>query len=610
MTGDGNVLRELQQLLNFDQILELAAQLEEKVQSGEIKTQMQVSTRPLSSIPRRGNIPRPQNPEPRGTNPRVPSDQSQNQPPDPIEIGGLGPIWQQLQEWVALPLKRPDVLRQLGLQPPRGILLVGAPGTGKTLLARSLSQALGVPCLSILAPELVSKYYGEAEANLREVFTAAQRQAPCLIFIDELDALVPRRDRVEGEVEKRLVAQLLGLMDGFQPSQGVIVLGATNRPEALDPALRRPGRFDRELPIPIPDRPARLEILQVLTRPMPVADTVNLEALADGTPGYVGADLKGLCQTAALNALRRQVPDLSQLPAADQLPQLQVNAADFAAALKSTKPSLLRTAQTPEIPQVSWSDIGGLAPTKRTLQEAIAGIFSQSELFARMDARSPKGILLYGPPGGGKTLLAKAVATAVGANFIAVHASDLMVKWVGASEQAVQHLFAQARQVAPCVIFLDELDTLAPARGTVGDGGVGDRVLGQLLSELDGIGIDTPLLVIAATNRREAIDPALLRSGRIELHLPVELPDHGSRLAILQIHNQARPLAANLDLTYWAAQTETWNGADLALLSNRAAIFAIRRQQDSGQISPETLEVTSADFQTAFRELQQQRQSQ
>jgi transitional endoplasmic reticulum ATPase len=606
MTGDSNVLRDLQQLLNFEQLLELAAQLEEKVERGEIKTQVQVSTRPLSSIPRRGVIPRPQASAPASYNatPQTPPPEA---PQEPIALGGLSAVWQQLQEWVALPLKRPDVLRQLGLQAPRGILLVGAPGTGKTLLARSLAQTLGIPCLSVVAPELVSKYYGEAEANLREVFAAASRQAPCLIFIDELDALVPRRDRVEGEVEKRLVAQLLGLMDGFQSREGVLVLAATNRPEALDPALRRPGRFDRELLIPIPDRPARLEILQVLTRPMPLTDGVDLASLADETPGYVGADLKGLCQTAALHALRRQVPKLEQLPGADQLPQLQIAPEDFTAALKTTKPALLRTAQTPEIPRVSWSDIGGLADVKRTLQEAIAGIFSQSELYARVRARSPRGILLYGPPGSGKTLLAKAVATAVGANFIAVNAADLIVKWVGASEQAVQHLFTQARQVAPCVVFLDEIDTLAPARGTVGDGGVGDRVLGQLLSELDGIGTETPLLVIAATNRREAIDPALLRSGRIELHVPVSLPDRDCRLAILQVHNDARPLASDLDLGYWSRQTEGWSGADLALLSNRAAIFAIRRQQNSGATDPKTLQVTAADFTSAYGELSQQR---
>ncbi len=614
---------EVKQLLNLDQLIDLAQKLEEKQKSGGIRTEVNVSSRPLSSIPRRGNIPRspsvattstsrdrevtsPDVIKPNVSKPDVSKPNSPNQPaPTAIAdlVGGLGDTLAQLRDLVEIPLKRPDILAKLGLEPPKGVLLVGPSGTGKTLTARSLANVLGVNYIAIVGPEIISKYYGEAETRLRQVFEKAAKSAPCLIFIDEIDALVPNRANVEGEVEKRLVAQLLGLMDGFAESKGIIVLAATNRPDAIDPALRRPGRFDREIIFPIPDRRARREILAIHTRSMPLSNDVDLDKIADLAHGYVGADIKGLCQVAATNALRRQIADLTDIPDG-----LDVNYVDFETALKQVQPAVLRSLQI-QVPKVQWSEIGGLAKTKQTLQEAVAGALVDPALYAHTHAKAPRGVLLYGPPGTGKTLLAKAIATQAQANFIAVAGSELLTKWVGASEQAIRHLFAQARQAAPCVIFIDEIDTLAPARGSYqGDSGVSDRVIGQLLTELDGLQSVEGLLVIGATNRREAIDPALLRSGRIELHLMVELPDRDGRSSILAVHNRDRPLTENLDLKVWAERTENWNGADLAFLSNRAAIFAIRRHQRDDSNLIENLRITNEDFEQAFAEIGEQRQ--
>ena len=648
--GLGGLVDEVKQLLNLDQLVDLAQKLEEKAQSGELHTQVHISSRPLSSIPRRGSIPRTQprgedtsfqpkatrykpsestapnqNPNRRDAVNQPSSARSHNPSATPATmtelVGGLGDVLAQLRDLVEIPLKRPDILAQLGLEPPRGVLLVGPPGTGKTLVARSLAQTLGVSHLAVVAPELMGKYYGEAEARLRQIFQEAAQSAPCLLFIDEIDALVPNRNQVEGEVEKRLVAQMLGLMDGFaaDAAQGVIVLAATNRPDALDPALRRPGRFDREIIFPVPDRQGRQEILAIHTRTMPLASDVDLTAIAEQAHGFVGADLKGLCQSAALHALKRQVSTVDAIPE-----QLEVNAADFSAAQAQIQPAVLRSLQI-QSPNVPWDAVGGLANIKETLQEAIAGALLVPELYAHAKATAAKGILLYGPPGTGKTLLAKAVATAAQANFITIAGPEVLTKWVGASEQALRQLFTQARQAAPCVIFVDEIDTLAPSRGSYqGDSGVSDRVIGQLLTELDGIRARDGVLLIAATNRKESLDPALLRAGRLELHLKVDLPDETARLAILQVHNQGRPLATDLDLGAWAKSTDGWNGADLAFLSNRAAIFAIRRHQSiygtkshqltlnqSANHDPShlaSLIITTADYEQAFGELSAQRQ--
>jgi transitional endoplasmic reticulum ATPase len=519
------------------------------------------------------------------------------------EVGGLADVLQELQELVEIPLKRPKLLKSLGLEPARGVLLVGPPGTGKTLTARSLAEELGVNYIAIVGPEIIGKYYGEAEARLRSLFEKAKRSAPCIVFIDEIDSLAPDRSKVEGEVEKRVVAQLLSLMDGFAALNGVIVLAATNRPEHLDPALRRPGRFDREVQFRVPDRNGRLEILKILTRSMPLDASVQLPNIADLAVGMVGADLKALCQKAAYLALRRQVPNLQTAVSSN----LTINQADFQQALKEIKPSVLRSVEV-ESPKVAWEAIGGLESVKQTLQESVEGALLYPELYQRAGAKAPRGILLWGPPGTGKTLLAKAVASQARANFIAVNGPELLSKWVGASEQAVRDLFTKARQAAPCVVFMDEIDSLAPARGSFqSDSGVSDRVVGQLLTELDGLQGCPNVLLIGATNRPEALDPALLRAGRLDLQLKVDLPDLPSRLAILQVHNHDRPLADTVYLAEWAAQTDGWNGAELALLSNQAALQAIRRYRSQKQTDPSTLQIIPEDFETAYETLLTQR---
>lgn len=630
----------------FEQLLELAKTLEEKAEKGELKTDIRVNSRSFSSIPRQGNIPDDIGvsrirtpaaqtgsadnpgadedaviitPPPAGTSEAsaaptagpVAADetlasQSASSPTVSASlhaVGGLGPVIQELRELIEIPLQRPELLQQLGLEPPKGVLLVGPPGTGKTLTARSLADALGVNYIAIAGPEVMGKYYGEAEGRLRQVFEKAVKAAPCLIFIDEIDSLAPDRSQVEGEVEKRLVAQLLTLMDGFATTAGVIVLAATNRPDHIDPALRRPGRFDREILFRVPDRAGRLEILHIQTRNMPLEATVDLAAIADLAVGMVGADLKALCQKAAYLALRRQVPALEAKIPAD----LHISGIDFDQALKAIKPSVLRTVEV-EAPQITWNDIGGLASVKQVLRESVEGMLLYPELYQQTGAQAPRGILLWGPPGTGKTLLAKAVAAQAQANFIAVNGPELLSRWVGAAEQAVRELFAKARQAAPCVVFIDEIDTLAPARGQFqGDSGVSDRVVGQLLTELDGLQVCTDVLLVGATNRRMAIDPALLRAGRLDLQIEVGLPNRDSRLAILQVHNQNRPLEA-VKLDALAAQTEGWNGADLALLSNQAALESIRAYRAAGETDPTRIRIRPQHFQQAWEALVYQKQ--
>lgn len=588
----------------FEDLLELAKRLEEKAEKGELKTDIQF--RSLSNIPQRGNIPKrnPSQPSPEVIITPPPSGTEGNQETSPSsgnlslnQIGGLEEVKQELRELVELPLKRPELLAQLGLEPTRGVLLVGPPGTGKTLIARCLAAELGVNYIAITGPEIMGKYYGESEARLRELFDKAARNAPCLIFIDEIDSLAPDRSQVEGEVEKRVVGQLLGLMDGFAVSDSVVVLAATNLPNRLDPALRRPGRFDREIVFRVPRSEERVQILQILSQGMPLESSVDLEAIAARSVGFVGADLKALCQKAAHQALRRQVPTPDTQPTAP----LTINADDFDQALSAIKPAVLRSVEV-ESPQVAWQDIGGLDEIKQLLQESVEGQLLYPELYQKTQAKAPKGILLMGEPGTGKTLLAKAIASQAQANFIAISGPELLSRWVGASEQAVRELFAKARQASPCVIFIDEIDTLAPARGQYsGDSGVGDRVVGQLLTEIDGLSATKNLILIAATNRPEAIDPALLRSGRLDLQLKIDLPDTPSRLAILQVHNQDRPLS-DVDLSHYAQLTQEWSGADLALLSNQAALQAIRRFRTLNQPVSE-LYITRDDFQQAYTEL-------
>ncbi|BAB73942.1 AAA family ATPase [Anabaena sp. FACHB-709] len=604
----------------FEQLIELVKTLEEKAEKGEIKTDFQINSRSMSSIPRTGNIPRPNNMANDIGTSRIRTQPSPNSdsgngdssdvvvPPDAPsgnslkDVGGLGEVVKELKELIAIPLKRPDLLAKLGLEPTRGVLLVGPPGTGKTLTARGLAEELGVNYIALVGPEVISKYYGEAEQRLRGIFEKAAKNAPCIIFIDEIDSLAPDRSAVEGEVEKRLVAQLLSLMDGFSHSQGVIVLAATNRPDHLDPALRRPGRFDREVQFRVPDVKGRRDILQILTRAMPLEETVDLDAIAERSVGFVGADLKALCQKAAYTALRRQMPSVeSAVPE-----NMTVSQADFLQALKEIKPAVLRSVEV-EVPHIAWDDIGGLDTIKQTLRESVEGALLYPELYLQTKALAPKGILLWGPPGTGKTLLAKAVASQARANFIGVNGPELLSRWVGASEQAVRELFAKARQAEPCVVFIDEIDTLAPARGSFsGDSGVSDRVVGQLLTELDGIEVGSTILVIGATNRPDALDPALLRAGRLDLQMKVDLPDLASRLAILLVHSQGRPLDG-VDFNYWAEMTQDWNGADLTLLCNQAAVEAIRRFRSQGLTDPSEIKITTDDFNYAYKVLTEQR---
>ena len=495
------------------------------------------------------------------------------------DIGGLKEEIRKIREMVELPLKYPELFERLGVEAPKGVLLYGPPGTGKTLLAKAVANETNAAFFSISGPEIMSKYYGESEERLREIFRQAEENAPSIIFIDEIDAIAPKREEVTGEVEKRVVAQLLALMDGLKPRGRVVVIGATNRPNAIDPALRRPGRFDREIEIGVPNKQGRLEILQIHTRGMPLAEDVDLEKIASITHGFVGADLAALCKEAAMRALRRILPEIDfekdTIPA-EMLNKITVTMNDFMEALKDVEPSAMREVLV-EIPNVRWDDIGGLKDVKLELQEAVEWPLKYPEIFEHMDARPPKGILLYGPPGTGKTLLAKAVANESEANFISVKGPELLSKWVGESERAVREVFRKAKQAAPSIIFFDEIDAIAPIRGGgYGDSGVTERVISQLLTEMDGIEELRGVVVIAATNRPDIVDPALLRPGRFDKLLYVPLPDLEARKEILKIHLRKKPLAEDIDIDELAKRTEGYTGADLSAICNTAVMLAIR----------------------------------
>ncbi len=498
------------------------------------------------------------------------------------DIGDLEEAKQKIREIVELPLKHPELFKHLGIEPPKGILLYGPPGTGKTLLAKALASEIGAYFIVINGPEIMSKYYGESEQRLREIFKEAEENAPSIIFIDEIDSVAPRREEVTGEVEKRVVAQLLTLMDGLKERGKVIVIGATNRPEAVDPALRRPGRFDREIEIPPPDKRARREILAVHTRNMPLAEDVDLDKIAGMTHGYTGADLAALVKEAAMAALRRFISegriDLSQPVPAEKLRELKVTMKDFLEAMKHVQPTLIREIYV-EVPEVHWSDIGGLDDVKQELREAVEWPLKNPKVFEQMGIEPPRGILLFGPPGTGKTLLAKAVATESGANFIAVRGPEILSKWVGESEKAVRKIFRRARQVAPAIIFFDEIDAIAPARGYRHDtSGVTDRIVNQLLTEMDGIEALKNVVVIAATNRPDIIDPALLRPGRFDRLIYVPPPDEKARLEIFKVHTRNMPLAEDVDLALLAKKTEGYTGADIAAVCREAAMLALREE--------------------------------
>ncbi|ESQ21441.1 MAG: AAA family ATPase, CDC48 subfamily [uncultured Acidilobus sp. CIS] len=494
------------------------------------------------------------------------------------DIGGLHEVIAKIRELVELPLRHPELFQRLGIEPPKGILLFGPPGTGKTLLAKAVANESDAYFIAINGPEIMSKFYGESEQRLREIFEEAKKNAPAIIFIDELDAIAPKRDEVIGEVERRVVAQLLALMDGLEARGQVIVIGATNRPNALDPALRRPGRFDREIEVPMPDKQGRLEILQIHTRHMPLAEDVNLEELAEMTKGYTGADLAALAREAAMHALRRYLPEIDieqeRIPA-EVLEKMVVTKADFLAAFKEITPSGLREIEV-EVPEVHWDDIGGLENVKQELREVVEWPLRYPNAFKRLGIEPPKGILLFGPPGTGKTLLAKAVATESGANFIAIRGPELLSKWVGESEKAVREVFRRARQYAPAVVFFDEIEAIASLRGSDVETDVTERVVSQLLTEIDGITGLENVVVIAATNRPDLVDPALLRPGRLEKLIYVPPPDEKGRLDILKIHTRHVPLAEDIDLREIAKMTNGYTGADLAALVREATLAALR----------------------------------
>jgi transitional endoplasmic reticulum ATPase len=495
------------------------------------------------------------------------------------DIGGLGPEIKKVREMIELPMKHPELFERLGVEAPKGVLLYGPPGTGKTLLARALASETNAHFETLSGPEIMSKYYGESEEKLRQLFKTAEEQAPSIVLIDEIDSIAPKREEVTGEVERRVVAQLLALMDGMEARGKVVVIGATNRPDSLDPALRRPGRFDREIEIGVPNKESRLEVLLIHTRGMPLAKDVNQQKLADVTHGFVGADLAALAREAGMRSLRRVLPELDlevEAIPVELLNKIEVNNDDFLEALREMEPSAMREVMV-ESPDVKWDDIGGLSQVKQELVESVEWPLTYAKLFAHMDAEPPKGILLYGPPGTGKTMLAKAVATESQANFISIKGPEFLSKWVGESEKAVREVFRKARQAAPSVIFLDEIDSIAPSRSSgTSDSHVTERVISQILTELDGLESLNSVIVIAATNRPDIIDPALLRPGRFDRLIEIGLPDEKGRLEILKIHAATKPLADDINLEEIAKKTEKYSGADLSAIVNEAVMLAIR----------------------------------
>ena len=508
------------------------------------------------------------------------------------DIGGLHEAIQRIREMVELPLKHPELFKRLGIDPPKGVLLHGPPGCGKTLVARAVANESDAYFIAINGPEIMGKFYGESEHRLRQVFDDAEKNAPSIIFIDEIDAIAPKREEVTGEVERRVVAQLLALMDGLKARGQVIVIGATNRPNALDPALRRPGRFDREIEIGVPDRDGRREILQIHTRGMPLAEDVNLDRVADMTHGFVGADLAALCREAAMKALRRYLPEIDldeEVIPPHVLEKIKITMKDFLDALKEIQPSAIREVLV-EVPNVHWDDVGGLEEVKRELKEAVEWPLKHPKVFKRMGVDPPKGILLYGPPGTGKTLLAKAIATESEANFISVKGPELMSKWVGESEKAVREIFRKARMVSPTIIFFDEIDSLAPRRGFTSETQVTERVVSQLLTELDGLEPLREIIVIAATSRPDMLDPALLRPGRFDRLIYVPPPDKKARLEILKIHTRKMPIADDVDLLKLAEATNGFVGADLAALCREAAMLALREDIEAKVVKWEHFE--------------------
>ena len=502
------------------------------------------------------------------------------------DIGGLKEEVKKVREMIEIPLKRPELFEKLGIAPPKGVLMHGPPGTGKTLLAKAVASESDAHFIAINGPEIMSKYVGGSEENLREYFEEAEENSPSIIFIDELDAIAPKREGTNGEVERRTVAQLLTLMDGLKSRGQVVVIGATNRPDSLDPALRRPGRFDREIEIGVPDSEERKEVLEIHTRNMPLADDVDLDKIANTTHGFVGADLESLCKEAAMRVVRRILPEIQndeEIPK-EVMEKIVVTGDDFKSAQKEIQPSALREVLV-QIPDIKWDDVGGLDDVKQELKEAVEWPLKHPDTFQRLGIRPPKGTLLYGIPGTGKTLLAKAVASESEANFISVKGPELLSKWVGESEKGVREVFRKAKQAAPTVIFFDEIDAIASARsGSDTDSGVTKRVVNQLLTEMDGLEELEDVAIIAATNRPDILDAGLMRPGRFDRHIQVKEPDEEARLAIFKVHTKDMPLADDVDLKKLAKNTDGYVGADIEAVCREAAMLTLRDNLEASEI--------------------------
>ncbi len=515
------------------------------------------------------------------------------------ELGGLKNEVQKIREMVELPMRHPELFEKIGVEAPKGVLLYGPPGTGKTLLAKAVAGETNAHFISLSGPEIMGKFYGESEERIREIFTRAEENSPSIIFIDEIDSIAPKRDEVSGDVEKRIVSQLLTLMDGMKSRGKVVVIAATNRPDSIDPALRRPGRLDREIEIGIPDDEGRFDILSIHTRGMPINDKVDLKQISKTTHGFVGADLEVLSKEAAMRSLRRILPEIDldeEKVSSEILQKIQITSDDFRDALKEVRPSALREVQV-QIPNVSWDDVGGLDQLKEELCEAVEWPIKHKEAFDFVNVETPKGILLHGPPGTGKTLIAKALAKMTESNFISIKGPELLSKWVGESEKGVREIFRKARQAAPCIIFLDEVDALVPRRGSGGSGShVTENVVSQILTEIDGLEELHNVLIIGATNRLDIVDEALLRPGRFDRIIEVPNPDAKGRQHIFEIHTKKKPLVSDANITKLVELTDTFSGADIAAVTNRAAITALKRYVNGKSQNIKDIKITQQDL--------------
>ena len=515
------------------------------------------------------------------------------------ELGGLKREVLKIREMVELPMRHPELFEKIGVEAPKGVLLYGPPGTGKTLLAKAVAGETNAHFISLSGPEIMGKHYGESEERIREIFSQAEENAPSIIFIDEIDSIAPKRDEVSGELEKRIVSQLLTLMDGMKSRGKVVVIAATNRPDSIDPALRRPGRFDREIEIGIPDEEGRFEILSIHTRGMPIEEKVNLKQISKITHGFVGADLEVLTKEAAMRSLRRILPEIDldeEKISSEILQRIQITDDDFREALKEVRPSALREVQV-QIPNVSWDDVGGLDELKEELREAIEWPIKYKDAYDYVNVETPKGILLHGPPGTGKTLIAKALAKMTESNFISIKGPELLSKWVGESEKGVREIFRKARQAAPCIIFLDEVDALVPRRGSGGsDSHVTENVVSQILTEIDGLEELHNVLIIGATNRLDIVDEALLRPGRFDRIIEVPNPDAKGRKHIFEIHTKKKPLESNLDITKLVEITDGFSGAEIAAIANRAALTALKRYVEGKSENIKEIKILQKDL--------------